>query len=76
MVSLTWVIYLGGKEKRISIPKNDLYFLVNNSKLRLTYLILPRVVICGQELENSKSIYKVQVELEREQFVRYYFMTY
>ena len=34
VVSLTWVVLLGWREKRILIPENDLYFIVTNSKLR------------------------------------------
>ena len=34
VVSLTWVVLLGWREKRQSVLENDLYFLVTNSKLR------------------------------------------
>ena len=39
----------------------------------ITYIILLSGSDCVQGLENSKSIHKVQVLLERKQFVRYYF---
>ena len=39
----------------------------------LTYLILLRGSDCVQGLENNKLIHKVQVYLERKQYVRYYF---
>ena len=42
VVSLIWVVYLDWREKRILIPKNDVYFFVTNFKLRLTLLILLR----------------------------------